>query len=348
MRSAIRRITGKTTVYVHSVFKRAFNSTNVINVKFEQVLSNVEEAVTEDELAALLDNETNITAYAGYEPSGELHLGHLLTAYKLIDLQSVGADVIVLLADLHAYLNEKGTMDQIRDWADHYQKCFSALGLAEGTRFVRGSDYQLEPEYTKLILKLARHTTLNRARRSMDEVSRNAEDPVVSQIIYPLMQTADIGYLNIDIAVGGIDQRKIHMLAREELHSMGFKSPVCVHTPILLGLDANKMSSSRNNLIAVEDSPESIKRKIQSAYCPPRTPEENPILQLYRYYVFPQFKHVELERPQKFGGSICYEDFSALELDYAAGKLHPLDLKNGAATYVEGIIGPIRSALHGD
>jgi hypothetical protein len=84
----------------------------------------------------------------------------------------------------------------------------------------------------------------------MDEVSRNAEDPVVSQIIYPLMQTADIGYLNIDIAVGGIDQRKIHMLAREELHSMGFKSPVCVHTPILLGLDANKMSSSRNNLIA--------------------------------------------------------------------------------------------------
>ena len=64
MRSAIRRITGKTTVYVHSAFKRAFNSTNVINVKFEQVMSNVEEAVTEDELAALLDNETNITAYA--------------------------------------------------------------------------------------------------------------------------------------------------------------------------------------------------------------------------------------------------------------------------------------------
>ena len=165
----------------------------------------------------------------GYEPSGELHLGHLLTAYKLIDLQSVGADVIVLLADLHAYLNEKGTMDQIRDWADHYQKCFSALGLAEGTRFVRGSDYQLEPEYTKLILKLARHTTLNRARRSMDEVSRNAEDPVVSQIIYPLMQTADIGYLNIDIAVGGIDQRKIHMLAREELHSWDL-NPLCAST----------------------------------------------------------------------------------------------------------------------
>jgi tyrosyl-tRNA synthetase len=108
------------------------------------------------------------------------------------------------------------------------------------------------------------------------------------------------------------------------------------------------MSSSRDNLVAIEDSPESIKKKIQSAYCPPRTAEDNPLLQLYRYYVFPQFKQVELERPQQYGGPIRYEDFATLELDYAAGKLHPLDLKNGAATYIERIIGPIRSALRSD
>jgi tyrosyl-tRNA synthetase len=321
---------------------------SVICVKFKQIMNNVEEVVTEDELATLFDAEMHVTAYAGYEPSGQLHLGHLLTAYKLIDLQSTGVDVIVLLADLHAYLNEKGTMDQIRKWARRYEKCFTALGLAEETRFVLGSDYQLEPDYTKLILRLARHTTLNRARRSMDEVSRNAQDPVVSQMIYPLMQTADIGYLNVDIAVGGIDQRKIHMLAREALHSMGFQSPVCIHTPILLGLDANKMSSSKDNLIAVEDSSESIKKKIDSAYCPARTAQDNPILQLYRYFIFPRFKRVKLQRPKRYGGAIEYDEFSKLEMDYAAGKLHPLDLKNGAATYVERIVSPIRAAVLND
>ena len=320
----------------------------MLRVKFEQVMKNVEEAVTEDELVALLKNETQITAYAGYEPSGQLHLGHLLTVFKLVDLQSLGVDIVVLLADLHAYLNEKGTLDQIRDWADHYQRCFSAIGLSEGTRFIRGSDYQLEPEYTKLVLRLARNTTLNRARRTMDELSRNAEDPVVSQMIYPLMQTADIGYLNVDIAVGGIDQRKIHMLAREELHSMGFKSPVCVHTPILLGLDANKMSSSKDNLIAVEDSPEAIKKKIQSAYCPPRTIDDNPLLQLYRYYIFPRFEQVELERPARYGGPISYANLAKLELDYATGDVHPLDLKNAAVTYIERILKPIRQALESD
>jgi tyrosyl-tRNA synthetase len=310
-------------------------------------MNNVEEAVTENELAALLSSKKQVTAYAGYEPSGQLHLGHLLTVYKLIDLQSSGVDVIVLLADLHAYLNEKGTMEQIRKWARYYEKCFTALGLANKTRFVLGSDYQLEPDYTKLILRLARHTTLNRARRSMDEVSRNSEDPVVSQMIYPLMQTADIGHLKIDIAVGGIDQRKIHMLAREALHSMGFQSPVCIHMPILLGLDANKMSSSKDNLIAVEDTSESIKKKIDSAYCPARSTKDNPVLQLYKYFVFPQFKQVSLERPKRFGGPIEYEEFSTLEMDYASGTLHPLDLKNGAAMYIEQIVGPIRARVNG-
>jgi tyrosyl-tRNA synthetase len=320
----------------------------MINLKFKGVMSNVEEAITEDELTAKLESETKVTAYAGYEPSGRLHLGHLLTAYKLLDLQAIGVDVIVLLADFHAYLNEKGTMDQISEWSRLYHQCFSALGFAKDTRFVLGSDYQLEADYTKLILKLARNTTLNRARRSMDEVSRNAEDPVVSQMIYPLMQTADIGYLGIDIAVGGIDQRKIHMLAREGLHSAGFQPPVCIHMPILLGLDANKMSSSKGNLISVEDTREAIKKKIDSAYCPARTVENNPIVQLYQYFIFPRFEQVELERPKQYGGPISYDEFSKLELDYAAGKLHPLDLKNGASKYIELIVEPIRQALQGD
>ncbi len=286
-----------------------------------------------------------VTAYAGYEPSGRLHLGHLLTAFKLVDLQNAGINVIVLLADLHAYLNEKGTIEQIEEWARYYRSCFCALGLADNTTYVLGSDYQLDAEYTKLVLKLARDTTLNRARRSMDEVSRNAEDPVVSQMIYPLMQTADIGFLDVDIAVGGIDQRKIHMLAREGLHSLGFKTPVCLHTPILLGLDGNKMSSSKDNLIAVEDSFQSIKQKIQAAYCPPRSINENPIMQLYELYIFPQFGEVEFTRPERYGGDVSYDSLSSLQLHYEKGLIHPLDLKNGAAIYIEKIIGPIRRML---
>ncbi len=317
----------------------------VNNLQFKEITSNLEEAITVEELQSVLEEPERVTAYVGYEPSGRLHLGHLLTSYKLIDLQNAGVNITILLADLHAFLNEKGSIEQIEEWARYYKRCFTALGLKSDTRYVLGSDYQLDAEYTKLVLRLARDTTLNRARRSMDEVSRNAEDPVVSQMIYPLMQTADIGFLNVDIAVGGIDQRKIHMLAREALHSLGFKTPICLHTPILLGLDGNKMSSSKDNLIAVEDTSEAIKQKLKAAYCPPRNIEDNPIMQLYELYIFPQFGEIHLQRPKRYGGDVCYRSVSSLKADFEKGAVHPLDLKNGAAAYLEQIIAPIRRIL---
>ncbi|MCU0637912.1 MAG: tyrosine--tRNA ligase, partial [Methanothrix sp.] len=197
--------------------------------KLELVMRNTEEIVTVDELKGLLELSRRPRAYVGYETSGKVHLGHMLTANKLLDLQKAGFDVVVLLADLHAFLNEKGTLEEVRKIADYNRDCFMALGLdPERTQFVYGTDYQLKPEYMLKILQMARNTTLNRARRSMDEVSRNAENPMVSQMVYPLMQAIDIADLKIDLAVGGIDQRKIHMLAREELPRLGLPAPVCM------------------------------------------------------------------------------------------------------------------------
>ena len=196
------------------------------------MLRNTEEIVTVDELKALLERAVRPRAYVGYETSGKVHLGHMLTANKLLDLQKSGFDVVVLLADLHAFLNEKGSLEEVRKIADYNRDCFMALGLdPERTEFVYGTDYQLKPDYMLKILQMARNTTLNRAKRSMDEVSRSAENPMVSQMIYPLMQAIDIADLKIDLAVGGIDQRKIHMLAREELPRLGLPAPVCMHAP---------------------------------------------------------------------------------------------------------------------
>ncbi|HNT47153.1 tyrosine--tRNA ligase, partial [Methanothrix soehngenii] len=175
--------------------------------KLELVMRNTEEIVTVDELKGLLEKPSRPRAYVGYETSGKVHLGHMLTANKLLDLQRAGFDVVVLLADLHAFLNEKGTLEEVRQIADYNRDCFMALGLdPERTEFVYGTDYQLQPDFMLKILQMARNTSLNRARRSMDEVSRNAENPMVSQMIYPLMQAVDIADLKIDLAVGGIDQ----------------------------------------------------------------------------------------------------------------------------------------------
>ncbi len=307
---------------------------------------NTEEIVTQEELERLLETKESPTAYVGYEPSGKIHMGHVLTVNKLIDLQNAGFKVTVLLADVHAYLNEKGTMEEVKKVADFNKECFIALGLEEGkTNFVYGSDYQLEPDYMLSVLKLARSTTLNRAKRSMDEVSRSADKPMVSQMVYPLMQAVDIAMLGVDVAVGGIDQRKIHMLAREGLPGLGYKAPICIHTPILLGLDGKKMSSSSNNFISMDDSGKAVKKKINKAFCPEGDIMDNPVLALFKYHIMPRFEEITIHRPEKYGGDLHYPTYEQLEAGFASKELHPMDLKAGAADYMNRILEPVREKM---
>ncbi|MDD1664795.1 MAG: tyrosine--tRNA ligase, partial [Methanomicrobiales archaeon] len=135
---------------------------------FQLATRNTVEVVTEEDLRGVL-SRTRPRAYAGYEPSGEIHLGHLVTVNKLMDLQAAGFHVVVLLADLHAFLNRKGTLEEVEALARYNRACFEALGLS-GVEYVTGSSLQLSPEYEILVLRLAQQITLNRAQRSMDEV----------------------------------------------------------------------------------------------------------------------------------------------------------------------------------
>jgi tyrosyl-tRNA synthetase len=309
---------------------------------FQLATRNTVEVVTEDDLRETLGKEKP-RCYAGYEPSGEIHLGHLVTVNKLMDLQAAGFHVVVLLADLHAFLNRKGTLGEVEELSRYNRACFEALGLS-GVEYVTGSTLQLNPEYEILVLRLAQQITLNRAQRSMDEVGRQMEHPTVSQMIYPIMQMVDIARLKADVAVGGIDQRKIHMLAREFLPPAGFPAPVCIHTPILLGLDGEKMSSSKGNYIAVVEKEEDIRRKLQKAFCPPTT-EENPVLQILRHHVFPRAGAVTVKRPPKFGGDRTFGTYEELAAAYGKGEVHAMDLKATCAEELTEILRPVRERL---
>lgn len=308
------------------------------------ITRNTEEIVTQEELYELVKRADKPKAYVGYEPSGEIHLGHMITVNKLIDLQTAGSEVIVLLADYHAYLNEKGDLDEIRRISEYNKRCFIAMGLEpKKTRFILGSDFQLEPDYMDNMLRLAKYITLSRARRSMDEISRRKEDLRMAQMIYPLMQAVDIAMLGIDIAVGGIDQRKIHMLARDFLPKLGSKPPICIHSPILLGLDGEKMSSSERNYISIDATEAEISKKIKAAFCPPSV-DNNPIIQIFQHHIFPRLPEIKIKRPAKYGGNLYYTDFGDLKEEYEAGNIHPLDLKNAAMKHLIEILAPIRDA----
>ncbi|MFB6110058.1 MAG: tyrosine--tRNA ligase [Halodesulfurarchaeum sp.] len=318
---------------------------------YDLLTRNVSEVVTADELRGLAADPEGKRAYVGYEPSGVLHLGHLLTANKLIDLQEAGLEVVVLLADVHAYLNGKGSFEEIRATAEQMKAQFVAYGLdPERTEFRYGSEFQLEEDYVLDLHALGVETSLNRAQRAMAEI-KGGETVTVSHVVYPLMQTLDIEYLDLDLAVGGMDQRKVHMLAREGLRSLEYEARPAIHTPILgdLRTGEGKMSSSEGLTISMEDSTADIEEKVNAAFCPrTRDPEGetvNPVLQLFQYHVFPRFDTVEVERPEQYGGDLTYDRHEDLAADLESGELHPEDAKAALAAHLEELIAPGRTRL---
>ncbi len=313
--------------------------------KLDLIKRNTEEIITEEELSKLLKSNKRPIAYCGYEPNGPLHLGHFVTITKLMDLEKAGFKIIILLADVHAMLNRKGEENLIKKEVESWKKTIKSIGIK--AEIVLGSSFQFSKEYQFDVMKLAQSLSINRGLRSMQEVARDIENATISQLWYPLMQVADIKHLNVNIALGGLEQRKIHMLGKDMENINDFKF-IALHTPLITSLKGpgKKMSKSiPGSGISFQDSYQEIKKSINEAYCPEKETKDNSILQINKLIVFPLLKNLKIKRPDKFGGNKNYEKYKLLEMEFMEGKLHPLDLKNATIEALEEIIKPIRDDL---
>jgi len=322
----------------------------------EKITSNTEEAITIEELKNVL-KKSKPKAYIGFEPSGTVHLGWKICTNKIKDFLECGFEFIILLADWHAYINDKldGDIKKIRLCGKYMEDCFAAMGIDKNkVKFVYASDYIGDPNYWELVLKTSKATSVARVKRAMDIMGRDAKEAEkdLSKLFYPAMQVSDIFYLKLDVAYGGTDQRHAHMLARDVSKKLGMVPPVAIHTPLLTGLQAggrmnpieSKMSKSKpDSMISIHDTSDDVKNKIRKAYCPEKQIIGNPILEICKYIIFPELKEEKfiIERPEKYGGNLEFKTYEELENEYIKG-LHPLDLKNSTIRYINNILDPIR------
>ncbi len=319
--------------------------------KFELIKRNTEEIVNEKELKEIMQKK-DYSAYIGFAPTGKLHIGYLIPLVKIADFINAGFKFKFLIADLHAFLDDKKTSwDKLDLRAKYYETAIKAIFKSinvetKKIEFVKGSDFQLGKDYMLDVLHLAGELTLNRCKRAASEVVRFKEDPKLGGFVYPILQLLDPVYMDVDVSFGGIDQRGIYMLGREVLPKLKGRSLTCVFTPLLPGLTGNKMSASdANSKIDLMDSEEDIKKKLKKAYCPEGEVENNGVLAFVKYVIFPLKESFKISRPEKFGGDVEYNSYEELEKDYVAKKLHPVDLKNQLAIELNNILEPVRKEL---
>ena len=333
-----------------------------INEKLNLIKQVGEEIITEEELKQLLEKKKNPIAYDGFEPSGNVHIAQgILRAININKMTKAGIKFKMLVADWHGWANNKmgGDLEKIQIVGKYLIEVWKAAGLdLTKVKFVWASDSARKDNYWKLVMQIARNTTIKRVIRC-GEIMGRSEDAVMqsSQILYPCMQCADIFYLNADITQLGMDQRKVNVLAREIGPRLGFWKPVVVSHHMLMGLskpsgnnkdaiqkaiDMKMSKSDPDSAIFMTDSKEDIKRKIQKAYCPEKRIIENPVLEYCKYIIFEKFKTMRIERAKKFGGDLEITSYKELEDIFSKGKLHPNDLKQSVAYYINKSVKPVR------
>lgn len=222
---------------------------------------------------------------SGLRPTGKVHLGHLLGALENWVRLQAEYECFYMVADWHALMSEykdpsalsADAYDNVADWI--------ACGIdPEKSVIFRQSDV---PEHAELHLILSCITPLAWAERCPTYKEQlkelvNKEVNTYAFLGYPVLQAADILLYKAEVVPVGEDQLPHLELTREIARRFNylyaksrtpvFPEPQAKLTKIsrLLGLDRRKMSKSYGNVINLSDSPDEIRKKVQTMFTDPK------------------------------------------------------------------------------
>ncbi|EAN95560.1 putative tyrosyl-tRNA synthetase [Trypanosoma cruzi] len=329
--------------------------------RYALVRSVGEECIQEEELLNLITKKPNIRCYDGFEPSGRMHIAQgVFKAVNVNKCTQSGCEFVFWVADWFALMNDKmcGELEKIRIVGQYLIEVWKAAGMnMEKVIFLWSSDEitRNANSYWKTVLDIGRRNTIARIKKCCTIMGKQEGTLTAAQILYPLMQCADIFFLKADICQLGLDQRKVNMLAREYCDLIGRKlKPVILSHHMLSGLKEGqpKMSKSDpDSAIFMEDTREDVERKIRHAYCPrlrqkkAEVPEDGaPVSSEEKNPVLDYFQHVIYSRPAAsttINGTL-YKTYEELEEAFVDGTITEELLKDALALELNALLEPVR------
>lgn len=224
-------------------------------------------------------NNSKQTLFSGIQPTGDIHIGNYLGALKnWVDLQNSGKyNCLYSVVDLHAI-----TIDQ--DPKIYQEKVLNtaidllSIGLdpKKSTLFIQ-SHVPAHTELTWLFNTLIPVSALERMTQYKDKSNQNKTNINMGLFDYPVLMAADILLYKSAVVPVGEDQFQHLELTNLVVKKFNNKygqyfsevKTIVSQMPRLMSLTnpAKKMSKSlgQKNYIALNDSPEVIRKKIMSA-----------------------------------------------------------------------------------
>ncbi|HUO75910.1 MAG TPA: tyrosine--tRNA ligase [Candidatus Paceibacterota bacterium] len=228
----------------------------------------------EDTIHRLAD-EQRLIFYSGYDPTGpNIHIGHSVSLLLMKALaRDLGHEIIVLFGDFTArigdptgkeaarrMLTEDEIEENVRTWDTQIATLFGDVPYT-----IRRNSEWLDSMTFADVIKLSATVTVQQmlARDMFQERLKQSKPIHLNEFLYPLAQGYDSVAMRVDGEVGGNDQIFNMLVGREFERELLGKEKIVLGTPLIVDAKSGKkMSKSEGELIAVDDSPQEIRRKI--------------------------------------------------------------------------------------
>jgi tyrosyl-tRNA synthetase len=211
----------------------------------------------------------------GIDPTGKkIHLGRTVPLMKLRGLQRAGNNIILIIGDYTARIGDPSDKLEKRpnlseeEVVENMKEYLVSIGkiLDIGKCEVHYNSEWFDKLSAEELMELQDLFTLQQmsARRNFSKRIKNAEPISLKELNYPLLQGYDSYKTNADIEVGGKDQLFNLLAGRDVQKHFGQKPQEIITTPMLVGTDGRKMSTSWGNVINIDDEPKEMFDKIIS------------------------------------------------------------------------------------
>ncbi|MCW4020658.1 MAG: tryptophan--tRNA ligase [Candidatus Bathyarchaeota archaeon] len=271
-------------------------------------------------LKAMKEHE-EFAVMSGIKPTGEFHLGTLMTAREVIYFQQQGAAAFYCIADVEAYEDNRVLFEESEKNAVGNIADLLALGFDPK----RGYIYQQSKDerVKDLAITFARSVTLATMKAVYGERHMGLYLSALIQagdILLP--QLKEFGGPKPTIVPVGVDQdphlRLTRDLASKFRRKYGFMPPSSTYHKLIKALDGTSKMSKRDPIsyFTLEDPPETIAKKISNAFTGGRptaeeqrkhgaNPDVCPIYDLYLFHFFENDEDVcKLYNEECRGGKI--------------------------------------------
>ena len=241
-----------------------------------EIQRGTEEILVEEEFTKRFHQKKPLKIKVGFDPTApDLHLGHTIIINKMRQFQEFGHEIIFLIGDFTGMIGDPSgvnetrpvlTREQIDENAATYEKQIFKILDKDLTRIEFNSSWMQQVNSSKLIEIASKYTVARMLERDDFKNRFKTGNPIsIHELLYPLVQAYDSVVLEVDVELGGTDQ-KFNLLVGRHLQQLYGQSPqTAITLPLLEGLDGvKKMSKTANNYIALTDSPKDMLGKIMS------------------------------------------------------------------------------------